>query len=61
MAEHRHEGHVAQGGHDDHHHHVHGTMDTSEQEKVFNAFIRISAWHVVLILFVLMLLAITQT
>lgn len=59
MAEQTHRGH---GGHDEHHvQHVHGTMDTSEQEKVFNAFIRISAWHVVAILFVLALLALTQT
>lgn len=61
MAEQRHEGHAGQGGHDEHHHHVHGTMDTSEQEKVFNAFIKISAWHVVLIFLILTVLAITQT
>lgn len=61
MAEQRHQGHAVQGGHDEHHHHVHGTMDISEQEKVFNAFIKIAAWHVVLIILILMALAITQT
>lgn len=39
----------------------HGSMDTSEQEKTFNAFVKISAWAVVHIFVILVLLAIFAT
>lgn len=41
--------------------HKHGTMDITEQERVFAAFIRWSAWTVIFILLILAFLALTQT
>ncbi len=37
--------------------HVHGTMDTSEQEKTFEGFVKFSARAVIAFLVVLLLLA----
>ena len=43
------------------HQHEHGNMDVTEQEKTFAGFIRWSAWTLVVIGFVLLFLAGTQT
>ena len=41
--------------------HKHGSMDVTEQEKTFAAFIRWTAWALVIIILVLGYLALTQT
>ncbi len=37
--------------------HKHGSMDTTEQEKTFDGFMRFSIWTVVVIIVALILLA----
>ena len=37
--------------------HKHGNMDTTEQEKTFDGFVRFSIWTVVVIIVALILLA----
>ena len=37
--------------------HKHGSMDTTEQEKTFDGFMRFSTWTVVVIIVALILLA----
>jgi hypothetical protein len=37
--------------------HKHGSMDTTEQEKTFDGFVRFSIWTVVVIIVALILLA----
>jgi hypothetical protein len=39
----------------------HGSMDTTEQEKMFSGLVKISAWVVVLVAIVLIFLAIVGT
>ncbi len=39
----------------------HGSMDTTEHERTFDAFVKISAWVVVHIFVILVLLAIFAT
>lgn len=39
--------------------HKHGEMDTTAQEKTFAGFVRFTTWSTVVIIFVLILLAIT--
>lgn len=39
----------------------HGSMDTSEHEKVFHGLVKISAWVVVLVALTLVFLAIVAT
>ncbi len=41
--------------------HEHGSMDVTEQEKVFEGFIRWSAYTLVVIVVALVFLALTQT
>ena len=41
--------------------HSHGTMNIAEQERVFAAFIRWSAWTLIFIFLILAFLALTQT
>ena len=41
--------------------HEHGKMDISEQEKIFAAFLRWSAWTLVLVFLILGFMALTQT
>jgi hypothetical protein len=43
------------------HNHEHGSMDVTEQERVFEGFIRWSAWTLVLITLILVFMALTQT
>ena len=43
------------------HHHEHGTMDVTEQEKTFNGFVKWSAYTIVIVCIVLAFLALTQT
>ena len=38
-----------------------GSMDTTEQEKMFNGLVKISAWVVVLVALILIFLAIVAT
>ncbi|MCK0140969.1 aa3-type cytochrome c oxidase subunit IV [Aliiroseovarius sp. F20344] len=38
--------------------HVHGTMDTSSQEKTYAGFMNVTKWSVIVILAVLVFLAI---
>ena len=41
--------------------HEHGSMDVTEQEKVFAGFMRWTAWTLLLIAVILIFMAITQT
>lgn len=41
-------------------HHVHGTMDTREQERTFNGFLRLSAWAAVVVICILIFLALVN-
>ena len=41
--------------------HDHGSMDTTEQEKTFNGFIKISTWVIVISALILVFLAIVGT
>jgi hypothetical protein len=41
--------------------HKHGTMDITEHERIFAAFVRWSAWTVILVFLILAFLALTQT
>ncbi|MEM7060903.1 MAG: aa3-type cytochrome c oxidase subunit IV [Pseudomonadota bacterium] len=43
------------------HEHEHGSMDVTEQERVFVGFIRWSAWVLVLVAIILLFMAVTQT
>lgn len=43
------------------HHHEHGSMDVTEQEKTFAGFMRWSAYTLVLIFLILGFMALTQT
>jgi len=43
------------------HKHEHGTMDVTEQERVFDGFIRWTIWVLVLIAVILGFMALTQT
>ena len=59
---------MAQHGHDDAHHDAHGHDDEqmsrgilADREWIFDAFVRFSAWNVVIIFIILALLALTQT
>jgi hypothetical protein len=61
MAEHKEHEHGLYHGEHPPHAHEHGTMDISEQEKIFAAFVRWSAWTLVLIFIILAFLALTQT
>ena len=40
--------------------HKHGEMDTSEQEKTFNGFVRFAVWTVVIVLAILVFLALAN-
>lgn len=39
----------------------HGSMDTSEQERTFNGFVKAAAWTVVLVALILIFLALVAT
>ncbi|MEM7423076.1 MAG: aa3-type cytochrome c oxidase subunit IV [Pseudomonadota bacterium] len=41
--------------------HEHGSMDVTEQEKMFEGFIRLSAYTIVVVVIALAFLALTQT
>lgn len=41
--------------------HEHGTMDIADHERIFAAFIRWSAWTLILVVLILAFLALTQT
>lgn len=40
--------------------HKHGEMDTSEQEKTFNGFIRFAVWTAVIVFAILIFLALAN-
>ena len=41
--------------------HEHGSMDVTEQEKVFAGFIKWSVYTIILVVIILIFLALTQT
>ncbi len=42
-------------------HHEHGSMDTTEQEKTFEGFMRFTVWTIALVAVILGFMALTQT
>lgn len=41
-------------------HHVHGTMDTREQERTFHGFLRLAGWAAVFVICLLIFLALVN-